>query len=157
MSSRGLPGRNKEATMIKVMVALQGRLYSEGLRSLIETCAGGMEVAAVTGEGDNPYRLAERLRPGVILSDAKTVSAAFPGGAPKGSRLIVIGSEGEDLADLILNGTVDGALHDSSGFLTLETAVKAVSMGVVWMEGAWPKRRKRVAGSQDQDPGPMPA
>lgn len=143
--------------MIKVMVALQGRLYSEGLRSLIETCAVRMEVAGVAGEDDNPYALAERLRPGVILSDAKTVSDAFPGGAPKGSRLIVIGSDGEDLADLILSGTVDGALHDNSGFLTLETAVKAVSMGVVWMEGAWPRRRKKAVGSHEKDPGPMPA
>ncbi len=142
--------------MVKVMVALQGRLYSEGLRSLIESCAGGMEVAGVACDEDDAYALAERLRPRVILSDARTVLKAFPGGAPEGSKLIVIGSEGEELGDLILNGTVDGALHDSSGFLTLETAVKAVSMGVVWMEGAWPKRRKKIA-VQGLDPGPIPA
>lgn len=142
--------------MIKVMVALQGRLYSEGLKSLIESAAGGLEVSGVAGEGEHPYALAQRLRPEVILTDTKIVSAAFPNGAPDGSKLIVIGSEGEELADLILDGTVDGALHDSSGLLTLETAVKAVSMGVVWMEGAWPKRR-RAGALPEHDPGPIPA
>lgn len=43
--------------MIKVMMALQGRLYSEGLRSLIETTAGGMEAAGVIDEGDCRIRL----------------------------------------------------------------------------------------------------
>lgn len=142
--------------MIKVMVALQGRLYSEGLRSLIESCAGGMVVAGAASDDDDAYALAEKLRPGVILADTRTVLRAFPEGAPDGSKLLVIGSEGEDLGDLILKGTVDGALHDSSGFLTLETAVKAVSMGVVWMEGAWPKRRGKIA-VQELDPGPIPA
>ena len=144
--------------MIKVMIALQGRLYSEGLKSLIENAAGGVEVAAGAADGgDHPYVLAERLRPQVIITDTKTLSAAFPIGAPDGSRLIVIGSDGEDLADLILNGTVCGALHDSSGPLTLETAIKAVSMGVVWMEGAWPKRRKDRRALSEHSPGPMPA
>ena len=128
--------------MISVMIALHGRLYAEGLRSLIESSTGGMEVAGVACDGDHPYGLAERLRPEVILADTKTIMAAFPDGAPEGSKLIVIGSEGEDLADLILNGTVCGALHYSSAPPTLEMAVKAVSMGVVWMEGAWPNRRK---------------
>ncbi|CAG1064499.1 hypothetical protein BAC1_00056 [uncultured bacterium] len=143
--------------MIRVMVAMQGRLYSEGLRSLIESATGGMEVAGVAGEDEHPYSLAERLRPGIILTDTKTISASFPGGAPKGSRLLVIGSEGEELADLILNGIVCGALHDSSGVLTLETAVRAVSMGVVWMEGAWPKRRKEGSLPEADPPGPVPA
>lgn len=126
--------------MIKIMIALRERLYSEGLKSLIESVAGGMEVAGVAHDGECPYELAERLRPQVILTDTKTISDAFLDGAPDGSRLIVIGSEGEDLADLILNGTVCGALQDSSGPLTLETAIRAVSMGVVWMEGTWPKK-----------------
>lgn len=153
-----LPGSTRGLKdMIKVMIALQGRLYSEGLRSLIETTAGGMEVAGVIDEGDCPYTLAERLRPEVILTDTKTISDAFIDGAPDGSRLIVIGSEGEDLADLILDGTVCGAIHDSTGPRTLETAIRAVSMGVVWMEGAWPKRRKDGCALQEHDPGPMPA
>lgn len=144
--------------MIKVMIALQGRLYSEGLKSLIENMSGGMEVAGVVEDGEHPYALAERLRPEVILTDTKTISDAFLDGAPDGSRLIVIGSEREeDLADLILNGTVCGALHDSSGPLTLETAITAVSMGVVWMEGAWPKRRKDSRALSEHSPGPVPA
>jgi|GEM_PF-6701882 DNA-binding NarL/FixJ family response regulator len=143
--------------MIRVMVAMQGRLYSEGLRSLIESATGGMEVAGVAGEDEHPYALAERLMPGIILTDTKTIAASFPGGAPKGIRLLVIGSEREDLAELILNGTVCGALHDSSGVLTLETAVRAVSMGVVWMEGAWPKRRKEGSLPEADPPGPVPA
>jgi DNA-binding NarL/FixJ family response regulator len=143
--------------MIKVMIALQGRLYSEGLKSLIENLAGGVEVAGVVDDDECPYELAERLRPQVILTDTKTISEKFMDGAPDGSRLIVIGSDGEDLADLILNGTVCGALHDSSGPLTLETAIKAVSMGVVWMEGAWPKRRKDGYALREHNSGPMPA
>lgn len=141
--------------MTKVMIALQGRLYSEGLKSLIENLAGGMEVVGVAEESEHPYALAERLRPEVILTDTKTVSDAFADGAPDGSRLIVIGSEGEDLADLILNGTVCGALHDSSGLLTLETAIKAVSMGVIWMEGAWPKKRKERRALPAHTPRPV--
>jgi len=144
-------------TMIKVMIALQERLYSEGLKSLIESMAGGMEVAGVANGGEQAHDLAERLRPQVILTDTKTISDAFPIGAPDGSRLIVIGSDGEDLADLILEGTVCGALHDSSGPLTLETAIKAVSMGVVWIEGAWPKRGKIVSALPEHDPGPAAA
>ena len=135
--------------MIKVMIALQGRLYSEGLKSLIENAAGGVDVAAGAADGsDHPYVLAERLRPQVIITDTKTLSAAFPIGAPDGSRLIVIGSDGEDLAGLVLNGTVCGALHDSSGSLTLETAIRAVSMGVVWFEGARAKREDTVCHSE---------
>lgn len=143
--------------MIKVMIALKGRLYSEGLKSLIENAAGGMEVAGMADEGEPPYILAERLRPQVILTDTKTLSAGFLAGAPVGSRLIVIGSDGEDLADLILDGTVCGAVQDSSGPLTLETAVKAVSMGVVWIEGAWLKKSKEDRALSEHDPGPMPA
>lgn len=144
--------------MIKVMVALHGRLYAEGLKSLIESTAGGMEVTGVADEGDHPYAHAERLRPQVILTDMKTLSAAFFNGAPEGARLIVIGSDGDDLADLILNGTVSGALHDGSGPLTLETAIKAVSMGVVWIEGAWPQREKNIDSlPETHDPGPVAA
>ena len=142
--------------MISVMIALHGRLYAEGRRSLIESSTGGMEVAGVACDGDHPYGLAERLRPEVILADSKTIMAAFPDGAPEGSKLIVIGSEGEDLADLILNGIVCGALHYSSGPPTLEMAVKAVSMGVVWMEGAWPNRRKAASASPEHNPGAVP-
>jgi len=134
--------------MIKVMIALQGRLYSEGLKSLIENAAGGVEVAGVAEDDEHPYALAERLRPEVILTDTKTLSAAFPIGAPDGSKLIVIGSDGEDLAGLVMNGTVCGALHDSSGSLTLETAIRAVSMGVVWFEGARAKREDIVCHSE---------
>lgn len=147
--------------MIKVMITLQGRLYSEGLKSLIEKFAGGMEVVGVAEDSEHPYALAERLRPEVILTDKKTLCASFPQGAPQGSKLMVIGSEGEDLADSILDGTVCGALHDSSGILTLETAIRAVSMGVILMEGAWPKRRdKDTSAWQEYDnpnPGPVPA
>lgn len=131
--------------MIKVMIALQGRLYSEGLRSLLRGVSGGIEVAALADDGDDLYLYAQMAGQHVILTDTRTLASAFPDGAPQGSRIIVIGSEGEDLADYILEGTISGALHDSSGPLTLETAIKAVSMGVVWMEGAWPKRRKESA------------
>lgn len=141
--------------MINVMIALQGRLYSEGLKSLIEYMAGGMKVAGVADDMESPYELAERLKPEVILTDKKTLSASFPEGAPQGSKLIVIGSEGEDLADSILDGTVCGALHDSSGLLTLETAIKAVSMGVIWMEGAWPKKRKERRALPTHTPRPV--
>lgn len=143
--------------MIKVMIALQGRLYSEGIRSLLGSSSGGMETAVVAEEGDDHFRLAQRLGTNIILTDTRTLQAAFPDGAPQGARIIVIGSDGEDMADLILNGTVSGALHDSSGPLTLETAIKAVSMGVVWMEGAWPKRRKDRPGFSGHDPGPLQA
>lgn len=147
--------------MIKVMIALHGKLYSEGLKSLIESLAGGMEVAGVfeDEDGERAYELAERLRPQVILTDMKTLSASFPIGAPEGSSLIIIGADGEDLADLILNGTVCGALNDSSGPLTLETAIKAVSMGVVWIEGAWPKRRNEgnERALPEHEPGPAAA
>lgn len=142
----GEPG-GTGAQVIKVMVALQGKLYSEGIRSLLGF-AGGMEVAAVADEGEE-LRLAQKITPDVVLTDTKTLIAAFPEGAPQGTRLIVIASEGEDLADHILNGTISGAIRDSSGPLTLETAIKAVSMGVVWMEGAWPKRQKGNARGYD--------
>lgn len=141
--------------MIKIMIALQGRLYSEGIRSLLN-CAGGMEVVAIADDCDDRCRLAQRVRPEVVLTDTKTLLSAFPNGAPNGAKMIVIGTEGEDLADHILNGTINGALRDSSGPLTLETAIKAVSMGVVWMEGAWPKRRKDSPFSE-RDPGPLHA
>jgi DNA-binding NarL/FixJ family response regulator len=143
--------------MIRIMIALQGRLYSEGLKSLINGAGSGLEVAGVADESDHPYQVAERLRPEVILTDTKTISAAFKDGAPDGAKLIVIGSDGEDLADLILDGIVCGALHDSSAPRTLETAVKAVSMGVVWMEGAWPKKRKPERAFPENNPGPVPA
>lgn len=138
--------------MIKVMIALQGKLYSEGIRSLLRGVSGGIEVAALAEEGDDHYTRAQMLGPQVILTDTKTLVSNFPDGAPQGSRIIVIGSEGEDLADFILDGTISGALHDSSGPLTLESAIKAVSMGVVWMEGAWPKRRKDRANVSDDGP-----
>lgn len=143
--------------MIKVMIALQGRLYSEGMRSLLKSSSGGIEVAALADDEDDHYRRAQTLRPHVIITDMKTLACAFPEGAPHGARIIAIGSEGEELADLILNGTISGALHDSSGPLTLETAIKAVSMGVVWMEGAWPKRRKDGPARAGQGPGPLRA
>lgn len=143
--------------MIKTMIALQGRLYSEGIRSLLGRAAGGIEVAAIAEDGEDQYRHAERLCPHVILTDMKTLQSAFPDGAPHGARIIVVGSEGDELADLILNGSISGALHDSSGPLTLETAIKAVSMGVVWMEGAWPKRRKERPDAPEYDSGPLPA
>jgi hypothetical protein len=94
--------------MIRIMIALQGRLYSEGLKSLINGTGGGLEVAGMAEENEHPYKAAKRLRPEVILTDTKTISAAFRDGAPDGAKLIVIGSEGEDLADLILDGVVCG-------------------------------------------------
>lgn len=139
--------------MIKVMIALQGRLYSEGIRSLLSD-AGGMEVAAIVDDDDDCRLVAQSVKPDIVLTDNKTLLSAFPNGALNGAKIIVIGSGDEDLADHILNGVINGALRDSSGPLTLETAIKAVSMGVVWMEGAWPTRKDRYS---EKDPGPLRA
>lgn len=123
--------------MIKVLVALQGRLSCEAIRSLLESMAGGMEVEALQ-DRDGPGLAAKGSSAGVILTDMKTVARSFSDGPPEGSRIIVICGEGEDPDELVLSGAVSGVVKESAGPLDLETAIKAVSMGVVWAECAMP-------------------
>lgn len=127
----------KGLTMIRVMVSMEGRLFSEGVANLLDS-AGGVEVAWVTGGEKDTVEKARAVKPDVILTDLKTFRRSFEGGCPEGARILLVAPSGEAVHPAFFGSPVSGSIPDSSCELMLQTAIKAVAQGVLWTDGALP-------------------
>lgn len=119
--------------MVRVIVSLGDGPFTEALMDLLD-CAGGIE-ASVLLHHDNRTGAEFEPSPDVVVTDPETMSSMGPG-FPEGARILFVCDEDEEAHRYIDGRQVCGVIRKGSSGLVIQTAIKAVAMGVVWGEGA---------------------
>lgn len=120
--------------MIRVIVSLGDRLHCEGVADLLDF-AGGIE-AAIMWQGEDRMEAALRAAPDVVVSDPETLAGLLGAGCPEDARILLICGENEKRPQSLVKPPVRGVIRKGSSGLALQTAIKAVARGVVWVEDA---------------------
>jgi DNA-binding NarL/FixJ family response regulator len=133
-------------TTIKVLLADDHTLVRAGIRGLLEGLPG-MEVVGEAGDGHEALRLAEALKPDVVLLDVSMpglngleVAGRIPTIDPSMRVLVLSMHTSEEYVLRALRAGCSGYLLKGSAVSELEVAVRAVARGETYLSPAVSKR-----------------
>lgn len=120
---------------VKVLIAFSNRLFSEGIRKLLEG-TGDIQVAGTVEPGASPREAMESLRPDCVLVDFTTLFNGFGDDGPASGRFILLDTRcgEENIVSAVLTKGLKGVLSAGSTPLLLKKAIRAVACGEIWLD-----------------------
>lgn len=103
--------------------------------------SGGISVAGVACQRNDPTALALRFRPDVVIVDCNMLNLHFGAASVEGLKMVLLASGEDGIAQALQDKRVKGVVSEDSTPIMLESAIKSAARGLSWFY----KSREAVA------------